>query len=154
MYSGLPEVSGISLGGGSTASAILGLGTSTGVLIVPAFVADSLVNMDFPKEGVLQYRSDIHQVGYYNGIDWIYPGYTSALSASIAEATQNVQGLRVGNGTKDPNALLQIIDAERGLGIPVLHTDDVQGPHAGLILFDPELKAVCLFDGIGWKVVK
>lgn len=155
VYSGLPEIAGVSLAGGSTASALLSLGAKSGVLIVPAFTAPNIVDIDFPKEGLLIYRSDLDQLAYYDGIDWIHPPSTvSEINANVDVASQNVQGIRIGIGAKDPNALLHIIDKERALGIPVARTSDIKGPHAGLIIFDPSLRMLCLFDGVGWQVVK
>jgi hypothetical protein len=155
VFSGLPEITGVSLAGGSTASALLSLGSAAGVLIVPSFTGATSVNIDYPKEGLLIYRSDLDLLAYYDGIDWRFPTLAlSTLTANTTETTQNLTGIRIGAGVKDPNALLHIIDPERALGIPVVHTDDIQGPHAGLIVFDPALKMLCLFDGVGWQTVK
>jgi hypothetical protein len=62
--------------------------------------------------------------------------------------------MRIGTGTKDPNALLHIIDSVRGFAIPVTRCSEVLIPQAGLIIFDPDMKSIVLFDGVGWKMVK
>jgi hypothetical protein len=155
VYSGLPELSGVSLAGGSTVSAMMSMGMGSGVLVLPSFAPDSLVNIDFPKEGLLLYDAENHRPVYYDGIDWISPPLSSpALAASNLIPSQSLPGIRIGEGTKDPNALLHIFDSQRGLGVPIAGMKDIAGPHAGLIIFDPELQAVCLFDGAGWQVVK
>jgi len=155
VYAGLPQLNGMSLGGGSTVSAVLGMGNAAGVLVLPVFDAEEFIDIDFPKEGLLIYRSDLNCFSYYNGIDWIHVMHTStSVPASEAAPTVSVPGMRIGPGTKDPNALLQIQDAARGLAIPVTRCNEVLLPQAGLIIFDPVMKSIVLFDGVGWKMVK
>jgi hypothetical protein len=62
--------------------------------------------------------------------------------------------MRIGAGIKDPNALLQIADPIRGFAISVTRCSDVLLPQAGLLIFDPDMKSLILFDGAGWKMVK
>jgi hypothetical protein len=155
VYTGLGESGGFGLGGGNASSALLSLGTSTGLLVLPTFTEDNLTEIAFPRHGLLLYQSTSHKLMYYDGIDWIKPPYTStALTANAADSNQNLPGILIGNGTKDPNALMQILDSQRALGLPIVSIDDVNSPHAGLLVFDPNLKALCVFDGVGWKVVK
>jgi hypothetical protein len=155
VYAGLPEVSGVSLAGGSNASALLSLGAESGVLILPVLDADGLVTMDFPKEGLLVFRSDLNCFSFYDGIDWTHVSYgPSSIASSQDTPVQSLPGMRIGTGTKDPNALLHIIDSVRGFAIPVTRCSEVLIPQAGLIIFDPDMKSIVLFDGVGWKMVK
>ena len=52
------------------------------------------------------------------------------------------------------DALLHILEPAKGLAIPVLLCTDVMNAQEGLLIFDPELNALSLFDGLGWKIVK
>ncbi len=155
VYVGLPETDGVSLGGGSTLGGLLGFGTEAGLLLLSDFEVDSLMNIDFPKEGLLVYREDIGRLAYYDGINWVYPGVQPpGMSASTETPTQDIPGVRIGPGVKDPNALLQILDTRRGLAIPVMPCNEVINPQEGLVVFDPRTGALSLFDGVGWKMVR
>jgi hypothetical protein len=113
------------------------------------------VNIGYPKEGLLIYRSDLKRLSYYNGVDWMQPAVqTGLLPASAETVAQNLPGLLIGQGVKNPNALLHINEPNRALSIPVVSTDQVSNPDAGLIVFDPGLKSLCVFDGICWGVAK
>jgi hypothetical protein len=155
VHSGLEEITGISLDGPGNTSAVLGLGTSAGVLVLSTFTEGTVVNIGFPKEGLFIYRSDLGRLAYYDGIDWVHLSVTtSPLPVNTDNAVQSLPGVGIGTGTKDPNAILHIMDTTRALSIPVVSTDNVLNPHAGVIVFDPSLRALCLFDGVGWKAVK
>jgi hypothetical protein len=155
VYAGLPENSGVSLGGGSTTSAVLSLGAEAGVLVLPVLDAEGIVSMDFPKEGLLVFRSDLNCFSFYDGIDWLHVAHIpSGIESSQALPLQSLPGMRIGAGIKDPNALLQIADPIRGFAISVTRCSDVLLPQAGLLIFDPDMKSLILFDGAGWKMVK
>jgi hypothetical protein len=130
---------------GGTASAVFSLGSSAGLLVLPALSSDSIVNVDFPV-GVLLYRSDIDQFGYYDGIDWIYPAYTSSLTASTAKITKSP---RTENRYWYKRSERTSPDYRcRVHSIPILHSSDVQGP-CRIIIFDPALKSICLTVSVG-----
>jgi hypothetical protein len=155
VFAGLPEAGGVSLAGGPISGAIFSLGTESGVLVLPGIGGDSLPNIDFPKEGLLIYRTDSHRFGYYDGVDWISPRLTGEIvTASTASPEEMIPGMRIGEGIKDPNALVHITDPVRGLAVPVLRCDDVLNPQEGMLIFDPDPGALCLFDGAGWKIMK
>lgn len=154
-FVGLPGVSGVSIGVGNVTGALMGMGATQGLLVLPSFDGTHVTEVDFPADGLLIYRADQRILSYYDGVDWMAVKVsTDHFPANENIPLQNVPGVLVGTGSKDPNAILQVRDTQRSIGIPVARCSDITAPQQGLLLFDPDTRTLCLFDGMGWRMVK
>ena len=131
------------------------MGEEAGVIILPSFTSENITQIESPKTGLLVYRSDLRKLSCYDGVDWNPVQPTGvALPASTETPVVSLPGVLIGEGAKDPNALLEIRNEARGLALAIARCQDVLSPQAGLLIFDPDMHNLALFDGVGWKMVR
>ena len=77
---------------------------------------------------------------------------TSALEGDgISDPT--LPGFLIGESSKDKNARLEVAPGSLVLGLPVVPHGEVATPGEGVIVYDPDLRAVCVYTGQNWTQV-
>ena len=150
----------VNMDAGDTTGLIAGAGYSPGVglalgndgLFKPVALPDAdIVSVKYPPMGTLVFREDEEALVVFDGSAWReFSATTTTLGVSTETPDQGVDGLAVGTEEKNLNAALEVVASDKGVGLPVASIHEVRQPLEGLIVFDPEWKAICLFDGNGW----
>ena len=146
---------GFSLSGSINApAAVLDMSATEGLLLPNAFTDSTLLQINYPHEGLLVFSTSDSCLMIYDGIDWrLLKHDPAATSVHPGPPTQNVGGMAIGTTIKNPNAALELSSAARALSVPSTSVSAVVNPPEGLIVFDPQTGTLCLFDGEAWQAV-
>ncbi|MDX1477592.1 MAG: LamG-like jellyroll fold domain-containing protein [Saprospiraceae bacterium] len=146
---------GIAIGGGvNDPGALLDLSAAEGLVLPGAFSDSTLLAIDFPRQGLLAFDETSSALIVYDGIDWRpFKHFSSNLAVNPAPPAQSLPGMALGTTVKNPNAVLDLKSATRALRVPVTTAGSIINPPEGLLIFDANQGALCLFDGDTWRTI-
>lgn len=136
-------------------SAVFQLGAGTGFIRLPLISNADLMNIETPVIGMLVYNTDDKKMQFYDGIIW---RSLKSKNASITVSTDLTkiagnQGVVIGDGPRDLNAVLQLSVPNKALGIPVVDVYRVDNPAEGLLIINQVTSELLYYNGSVWKGV-
>jgi PKD repeat protein len=140
---------------GSTISESSLIVLGDGLIKLPSFTAEALLDIGNLTPGMLIFDSSSGLVRCYNGNEWqsLATGNTTIV-VSASPATQ-VSGFAINQNYKHPSSVMEINPSGgKALLIPKLNPEQIFNPVTGLICFNPSNNKLMLYDGLNWNVLK
>jgi photosystem II stability/assembly factor-like uncharacterized protein/PKD repeat protein len=149
----IPNTSGIGLGVEASGSASLHF-NEPGFVMFNGIEEGMTHDIETPVEGLIAQDAETGQTMIFDGHNWRKLAWTdSNISVSISPAI-NVDGITLGEGSKDPNVSL-FANMETALfRLPICAVEDIALPVEALSVFDPLRKAMMFFNGQNWEQCK
>ncbi len=142
---------GFAFGGASTGSAAYALPDHSGVLLLNSFDDAGLINIDFPTVGMMIYNTDDASINYYDGHQWKVVITSDNEIVAASGASDYVEGVIAGEGSKNANAALQIISNNKVISIPQMQATDIVNPVQGLLIYDTIEEGLVYYSGVNWN---
>jgi PKD repeat protein/photosystem II stability/assembly factor-like uncharacterized protein len=144
----------MSMNGGPTSDAYM-LALGMGFVKLPAFNAAGMLTIEDPAAGMLVYDSSLGKPRVFNGNEWQpLQGVVTPIPVSL-EPAQVTVGMAINQNTKYASSVLELNpEAGKAFHLPVVSYERIYQPVSGVVCFDTELKAIMLFDGVRWNVIK
>ena len=146
-----PSGVGITTLSDSSPSALLEL-PDEGCVLPPSMADSGIEAFEYPREGAIVYRADSNLLVVFDGAQWQkLAGESSGIAVNSDPPSTIVNGIAAGVESKAPGAALHVEADSRGLAIPIGSIALVPSPVEGLLIFDIDLRTLCVYDGTAWR---